>query len=67
MTIPTPVGGRSAASSGPRWANYRFSFLVEELWPPRGRPVGGGGVYRKEDMGASAPHHHCNKIIISIN
>ena len=38
MSLPTPFGGRSGASSGPRWADYRSGKTLVEA--AAGRPSG---------------------------
>ena len=36
MSLPTPFGGRSGASSGPRWADYRSGKTGTEAAAGRG-------------------------------
>jgi len=55
MSIPTPIGGRSAASSVPRWAR-RLNARRASLWSATGAPRGGGGTYRKWGYGGISPH-----------
>jgi hypothetical protein len=47
-----PASGPLAGHGG---ADYRFIFMTMSPKPPRERPRGGGGRYRKGGMGASAP------------
>jgi len=48
--VNPPFGGRSAASSWPRWARRFFPWVKsfpasrKKLWYATGRPVGGGGT-----------------------
>jgi hypothetical protein len=47
--------GRLIGTSLGRTVFLRIMFKKIALEPPRGRPFGGGGVYRVGGMGGSAP------------